>query len=287
MEETSDFNGDGSRGLYKCTKDRLQKIREMCKCILRQCDSILGEEIAENIPPSSCENKPCTPATSTKLKASSSSTYTSTPSPVNPPKDKSVADCKHILNQYNIAFSFPLKAFGDDAPEEVREIYLLLQDWFRTRFYTSMRRDCDFRYNLNQIPKWISHIVLTACQAYKSGNFEVYKDAFNLWLTDLKQTSHHYSLPSKVYFPMREFSYSGTKYMCGNAYWIYTSLYEKVFEGLVTKYGSCSLVHPDDFAITYIDQTEILRASKYAKLYEEQPYPIIIRNREDYMYGEN
>lgn len=290
MMETSDFNGDGTRGLYRCTKDRLRLIYDMCEAIMNAIAPILDYEVVEepadihqaklneirktleDKPTEAVLDKPGKPMPDGQI-AENPDHATSTTSMSN----------KNILKQYDMAFTFPVENFGPDAPEEVTEIYTLLKDWFRTRFHTAMGRNCPFRYNITQIPIWMNHIILTACSAYKQGTFDKYKHYFNEWLTSLKETHHRYAVPANVYFSMKQYTHDDIRYRCPSAYPVYSAIYDRIFDGFLDDYGTKSPTYPDEFGYYHLTRDDCRCSSQALRDVSGDYYECVKYLRKDYI----
>ena len=74
----------------------------------------------------------------------------------------SSSDCKHIMMKYRKTL-YALSQQPTKYPQ-AHELANILYEWFETRFYKSMGPGAVFRYNLNQIPRWI----YSAIQAFIS-----------------------------------------------------------------------------------------------------------------------
>lgn len=293
MEETSDFDGAGTRGLYKCTKQRLQKLYDMCKFIMNKIAPILDSEEIE-VPQEVIEAEMTNTATIISEKGTSVvADKPGNPMPDSPvvenPEKVTVKDTlsnRNILKHYDMAFAFPVENFGEGTPEEVTEIYTLVKTWYKTRFHTAMGRNCPFRYNMTQIPIWIDHIILTAADAYKNNTFEQYKKSFNEWIENLKETHHRYAVPTSVFFSMKKYSHEKVLYTCPNAYLVYQIIYGKVFDNFLDNFGDRSVTDPDKFCYSYIDKQEV---SKMCSIHSKTHniYRTLHLLRKDYKDGES
>lgn len=294
MKETSDFDGVGVRGLYKCTKQRLQKLYDMCKFIMDKIAPILECEEIE-VPQEVIDKE--IEESAVVLQERCQDAVTDRPgnpmpdSPVveNPEKTtvKDTLSNKNILKHYDMAFAFPVENFGPDAPEEVREIYTIVKDWFKARFHTAMGRNCPFRYNMTQIPVWIDHIILTASDAYKNGTFKQYKKYFNEWIENLKETHHRYAVPSNVFFSIKKFTYEKTQYECPTGYLVYYAIYEKIFANFLDDFGDRSVTGLDRFAYRYLTRESFKHLYLATSENSNNCFECIEYLRKDYRHGKD
>lgn len=91
----------------------------------------------------------------------------------------------------------------DFGYEEVNQCARLINMWFQTRIPKSSK-DSDFRYNINQIPLWISHIIITYGYYFEQGKVYELEQEFNYWCKEIKEDPHNtYRVPYCVYNTVR------------------------------------------------------------------------------------
>lgn len=86
----------------------------------------------------------------------------------------------------------------DFGYEEINQCACLINQWFQTRF--PKNSNSDFRYNINQIPLWISQIIITYGYYFEQGKVYDLQQEFNSWCKDVQEDSHNiYRVPYCVY----------------------------------------------------------------------------------------
>lgn len=87
----------------------------------------------------------------------------------------------------------------DFGYEEVNQCAKLINQWFQARIPKNSK-DSDFRYNINQIPLWISQIIITYGYYFEQGKVYDLEQEFNRWCKEIKEDSHNvYRVPYCVY----------------------------------------------------------------------------------------
>lgn len=108
----------------------------------------------------------------------------------------SSADCKHIMMKYRKTL-YALSKQPTKYPQ-AHELANILHEWFETRFYKSMGPGAVFRYNLNQIPRWIYSIITVYGNHVQKCDSSDFKDDFRVWLTQCDAESK-FAVPLEVY----------------------------------------------------------------------------------------
>lgn len=91
----------------------------------------------------------------------------------------------------------------DFGYEEVNQCAKLINMWFQARIPKS-GKDSDFRYNINQIPLWISHIIITYGYYFDQGKVYDLEQEFTYWCNEIKEDPHNtYRVPYCVYNTVR------------------------------------------------------------------------------------
>lgn len=87
----------------------------------------------------------------------------------------------------------------DFGYEQVNQCAKMINQWFQARI-PSNSKVSDFRYNLDQIPLWISHIVITYGYYLETNQLDLLKSEFDVWCEDVQKDPHNtYRLPYHVY----------------------------------------------------------------------------------------
>ena len=82
---------------------------------------------------------------------------------------------------------------------EVNQCAKLVNLWFQSRIPKSAK-ESDFRYNINQIPLWISHIIITYGYYFEQGKVYELEQEFKYWCNEIKEDPHNtYRVPYCVY----------------------------------------------------------------------------------------
>lgn len=82
---------------------------------------------------------------------------------------------------------------------EVNQCAKLINMWFQARIPKSSK-DSDFRYNINQIPLWISHIIITYGYYFEQGRVYDLEQEFVRWCKEIQEDPHNtYRVPYCVY----------------------------------------------------------------------------------------
>lgn len=83
---------------------------------------------------------------------------------------------------------------------QVNDLCKLLNRWFETRFYTSMKVSSNiFRYNIRRIPSWICDIVAVYGKHIESDSCNDFIHSFYDWCDDLEVNPCKYAVPYEVY----------------------------------------------------------------------------------------
>lgn len=91
----------------------------------------------------------------------------------------------------------------DFGYEEVNQCAKLINMWFQARIPKSSS-ESDFRYNVNQIPLWISHIIITYGYYFDQGKVYDLEQEFKFWCQEIKEDPHNtYRVPYCVYNTLR------------------------------------------------------------------------------------
>lgn len=87
----------------------------------------------------------------------------------------------------------------DFGYEEVNQCARLINMWFQARIPKSSK-DSDFRYNINQIPLWISQIIITYGYYFEQGKVYDLEQEFTYWCKEVKEDPHNiFRVPYCVY----------------------------------------------------------------------------------------
>jgi len=87
----------------------------------------------------------------------------------------------------------------DFGYEEVNQCAKLINMWFQARIPKSSK-DSDFRYNINQLPLWISHIIITYGYYLEQGKVYDLEQEFKFWCKEIQEDPHNtYRVPYCVY----------------------------------------------------------------------------------------
>lgn len=87
----------------------------------------------------------------------------------------------------------------DFGYEEINQCAKLVNKWFQARIPKSAE-ETDFRYNINQIPLWISQIIITYGYYFDQGKVYDLEQEFNHWCQEIKEDPHNtYRVPYCVY----------------------------------------------------------------------------------------
>jgi len=87
----------------------------------------------------------------------------------------------------------------DFGYEEINQCAKLINQWFQVRIPKNSK-DSDFRYNINQIPLWISQIIITYGYYFEQGKVYDLQQEFNSWCKDVQEDPHNiYRVPYCVY----------------------------------------------------------------------------------------
>lgn len=86
----------------------------------------------------------------------------------------------------------------DFGYDEINQCAKLINQWFQARF--PKNSNSDFRYNINQIPLWISQIIITYGYYFEQGQVYDLQQEFNSWCKDVQEDIHNiYRVPYCVY----------------------------------------------------------------------------------------
>lgn len=117
----------------------------------------------------------------------------------------------------------------DFGYEEINQCARLVNMWFQSRIPKSAS-ESDFRYNINQIPLWISHIIITYGRYFDLGKVYDLEQEFTYWCEEIKEDPHNtYRVPYCVYNTTRS---DDTKEFSLSAVLIYDVLLEKCYYSL-------------------------------------------------------
>lgn len=90
----------------------------------------------------------------------------------------------------------------DFGYEEVNQCAKLVNMWFQARIPKNAN-ESDFRYNINQIPLWISQIIITYGYYFEQGKVYDLEQEFNYWCKEIQADPHNtYRVPYCVYKAM-------------------------------------------------------------------------------------
>ena len=206
---------DSKPRMYQKSKDRLRDIAETCQKVVQIISEILQEEILEDCYDDSSEsnnseilqmvldmqeellhlkqfvsykdNEVCSASSTQRVKS-------------NEPLVKriSIDDRKFAMSKYRTV----LKRISESYTEfpQVSELCKLLYRWFETRFYTSMKYNKDFRYNIRRIPVWISDIIIVYSNHLIKKDSDEFVHDFYSWCDDLlTDNSGKFAVPYEVY----------------------------------------------------------------------------------------
>ena len=82
---------------------------------------------------------------------------------------------------------------------EVNQCAKLVNMWFQARI-PKTAKDSDFRYNINQLPLWISHIIITYGYYLEQGKVYDLEQEFKYWCKEIQDDPHNtYRVPYCVY----------------------------------------------------------------------------------------
>ena len=112
------------------------------------------------------------------------------------------------INEYNFNSAISISQISsilqtgsnlDFGYEEVNQCAKLINMWFQARIPKSSQ-DTDFRYNIKQIPVWISHIIITYGYYFEHGRIYELEQEFARWCREVKEDPHNtYRVPYCVY----------------------------------------------------------------------------------------
>lgn len=87
----------------------------------------------------------------------------------------------------------------DYGYSEINQCAKLINMWFQARIPKS-NSVSDFRYNINQIPLWISHIIITYGYYFEQGKVYDLEQEFKFWCQEIQDDPHNtYRVPYCVY----------------------------------------------------------------------------------------
>lgn len=87
----------------------------------------------------------------------------------------------------------------DFGYEEINRCAKLINMWFQARIPKSSE-ESDFRYNVNQLPLWISHIIIAYGHYFDQGKVYDLEQEFAYWCDEIKEDPHNtYRVPYCVY----------------------------------------------------------------------------------------
>lgn len=87
----------------------------------------------------------------------------------------------------------------DFGYEEINQCANLVNMWFQARI-PKTAKDSDFRYNINQLPLWISHIIITYGYYLEQGKVYDLEQEFKCWCKEIEEDPHNtYRVPYCVY----------------------------------------------------------------------------------------
>lgn len=87
----------------------------------------------------------------------------------------------------------------DFGYSEINQCAKLINMWFQARIPKSSK-DSDFRYNIKQIPLWISHIIITYGYYFEQGRVYDLEQEFIRWCSEIHEDPHNtYRVPYCVY----------------------------------------------------------------------------------------
>lgn len=203
---------DSKPRMYQKSKDRLRDIAETCQKVVQIISEILQEEILEN----SFEESSDTDIGNTEILNMVSAmqseilnlkqfvSYTGTDDnqtiiPVDSSSLKRISsdDRKSALSKYRVV----LKRLSETYIEfpQVSELCKLIYKWFDSRFYSSMKSNKDFRYNIRRIPSWICDIVVVYSNHLKDNTWNSFCHEFYQWCDDLNISHCKFAIPYEVY----------------------------------------------------------------------------------------
>ena len=83
----------------------------------------------------------------------------------------------------------------DFGYEEINRCAKLINMWFQARIPKSSE-ESDFRYNVNQLPLWISHIIIAYGHYFDQGKVYDLEQEFAYWCDEIKEDPHNtYRVP--------------------------------------------------------------------------------------------
>lgn len=87
----------------------------------------------------------------------------------------------------------------DFGYEEINQCAKLVNMWFQARIPKNSKNS-DFRYNINQLPLWISHIIITYGYYLEQGKVYDLEQEFKYWCKEIEEDPHNtYRVPYCVY----------------------------------------------------------------------------------------
>lgn len=208
-------SNDDSR-LYKKSRERYEHMLSQCKeavCLLSSIleeDALLEDEIELGASPTNNEVKTMaadlrkelerfenfTGCVSTEYDNDSFEQENITSDEGDSEKEVSFKDKRNVMIEY----SNVLKIVSDESNNVYeKDCANLIYDWFKVRFD---RQLCPaFRYDIKNIPRWISNIVVAYGSSIDKGNNVEFISNFRKWLNQLKskEALHNYVVPYDVY----------------------------------------------------------------------------------------
>lgn len=83
--------------------------------------------------------------------------------------------------------------------EEINQCARLINMWFQARIPRSSK-NTEFRYNVSQIPLWISHIIITYGYYFEQGKVYDFEQELKHWCKEIQEDPHNtYRVPYCVY----------------------------------------------------------------------------------------
>ena len=87
----------------------------------------------------------------------------------------------------------------DFGYDEINQCANLVNMWFQARILKTTKNS-DFRYNINQLPLWISHIIITYGYYLEQGKVYDLEQEFTYWCKEIEEDPHNtYRVPYCVY----------------------------------------------------------------------------------------
>lgn len=205
---------DSKPRMYQKSKDRLRDIAETCQKVIQIISEILQEEILEDCSEDNSDLdarnfeilQMVSDMQSEILHLKQFVSYTEDTADSldhkrvhdsDDVKRISVQDRKSAMSKYKMV----LKRLSETYIEfpQVLELSKLLNKWFETRFYSSMKVSKDFRYNIRRIPNWIADIVIVCSSHIVDNTWNEFFHKFYTWCEDLTSESCKFAVPYEVY----------------------------------------------------------------------------------------